>query len=175
MKGKYLPLAVALILIGGGVGLRLLPHPANFAPITAIAIFGGAVLPRRLGVWVPLAAMMISDLVIGFYDVMPVTWLCFALIAAGSSYWLQKRTLMRGVAMTLAASLFFFVVTNFAVWVGSGMYPHGWAGLVDCYAMALPFFRATLASDLMYTAGLFGLYAAASRLVGYNFVAEPSI
>lgn len=160
MKGKY-SLLIALSLVIGAVGLRLLPHPANFAPMAAIAIFGGAVLPRRLAVWVPLTAMAISDLIIGFYDIMPVVWACFALIAVGSNYLLQKRTFRRGLAITLAASLFFFVVTNFAVWAASGMYAHTWSGLVQCYAMALPFFRATLLSDLLYTGTLFGVHAVA--------------
>ncbi|HEY4160793.1 MAG TPA: DUF6580 family putative transport protein [Candidatus Saccharimonadales bacterium] len=155
-------LGVALSLIAVGVSLRLLPHPANFAPITAIAIFGGAVLPRRLAVWVPLAAMMVSDLFLGFYDIIWVTWGCYLLIALVSSRWLRKPTLLRGAALTLSASLFFFIVTNFAVWAWSGMYAHTWHGFIQCYAMALPFFRDTLASDLFYTAALFGLYMPAN-------------
>lgn len=164
MKGK-LGLLIALSLVIGAVGLRLLPHPANFAPMAAIAIFGGAVLPRRLAVWVPLAAMAISDLIIGFYDIMPVVWVCFALIAIGSNYLLQKLTFMRGLAVTLAASLFFFVTTNFAVWTASGMYAHTWNGIVQCYALALPFFRNTLLSDLLYTGGLFGTFGVANLLI----------
>jgi hypothetical protein len=164
MKLERLHIAVALGLIAAAVGLRLLPHPANFAPVAAVAIFGGAVLPVRAAVAVPLAAMMLSDAVIGFYDVMPITWVCYVLIALASSLWLRgsngwsRRGLMRGAAVTLGASVFFFVATNFAVWVASGMYTHTWAGFVQCYYMALPFFRNTLASDLVYTAGLFGVF-----------------
>ncbi len=159
MKDKHLQTSVAILLIAIGVSLRLLPHPANVAPIAAIAIFGGAVLPRRAAVWVPLGAMIASDLVIGFYDMMFVTWACYALIALASSYWFRKPTILKGVALTLSSSLFFFVVTNFAVWVSSGMYAHSWSGFISCYTMALPFFRNTLASDLFYTATLFGVFA----------------
>jgi hypothetical protein len=168
MKGKYLQLAVALVLIGGAVWLRLLPHPANFAPIAAIAIFGGAILPRRLGVWIPLAAMVVSDLFIGFYDIMPVTWACYAVVALVSGRWLRKPNIPKGVGLTLSASLFFFVVTNFAVWMTSGMYAHTWNGIVQCYAMALPFFRNTLLSDMFYTAILFGVFALATAGVHYK-------
>ena len=162
MKLERLQIVVALALIAVAAGLRLLPHPANFAPVAAVAIFGGAVLPRRAAVWVPLAAMMLSDAVIGFYDIMPVTWVCYMLIALASSLWLgSRRSLPRGISLTLGASVFFFVVTNFAVWIASGMYAHTWSGLAQCYYMALPFFRGTITSDLFYTASLFGLFALA--------------
>ncbi len=165
MKADRLQLAIALTLIAIGVTLRLLPHPANFAPIAAIALFGGAVLPRRLAPWVPLGAMVVSDLFIGFYDVMPVTWACYLLIALAGSRWLRRPTLAKGAAVTLSASLFFFVVTNFAVWAASDMYAHTWAGLAQCYYMALPFFRGTVSSDVVYTAALFGVYGFALMVV----------
>ena len=164
IKKSTLNLAVATALIGLAVGLRLLPHPANFAPVAAVAIFGGAILPRRLAIWVPLLAMAASDLVIGFYNTMPVTWGCYALIALASSYWLKKPSVLRGTSLTMSASLFFFVVTNFSVWLWSSMYTHTWSGLILCYSLALPFFRNTALSDIIYTAALFGTYALAIKL-----------
>jgi uncharacterized protein DUF6580 len=161
VKADRFQLAIALSLITIGVSLRLLPHPANFAPIAAIAIFGGAVLPRRTAVLVPLGAMMLSDLVIGFYSTMWVTWACYLVIALAASHWLRRPALLKGAMLALASSLFFFVATNFAVWVWSGMYAHSWHGFTQCYIMALPFFRNTLASDLFYTAVLFGTYSLA--------------
>lgn len=167
MKGKTALVAVALILLG--VGVRLLPHPANFAPIGALAIFGGAVLPRRFGVWVPVAAVMLSDMVIGFYDIMPVVWGCYAVIAVVSGRWLHRNlTVLRGATFSLAASLFFFVVTNFAVWITSGMYTHSISGFAQCYAAALPFFRNTVLGDLLYTGALFGAYVLAERAMNRN-------
>lgn len=174
MKAERLRLAAALALIALGVTLRLLPHPANFAPIAAIAIFGGAVLPRRIAVWVPLGAMVASDVFIGFYSMMPVTWACYVLIALASSHWLRWPSLARGAALTLASSLFFFVVTNFAVWLTSGMYTHTWAGLAHCYVMALPFFRNTAASDLVYTAALFGVFVLINSIARNKF-GEPKL
>lgn len=164
MKAERLQLAAALVLVVLGVALRLLPHPANFAPIAAVAIFGGAVLPRRIAVWVPLTAMVVSDLFIGFYGMMPITWGCYLLIAAAGSQWLRRPNLFRGATLALASSLFFFAVTNFAVWLTSGMYAHTWAGFVHCYVMALPFFRNTAASDLLYVVTLFTIYAFVGRV-----------
>ena len=163
MKDKHFQFAVALGLITLAVSLRLLPHPANFAPVAAIAIFGGSVLPRKVAVWVPLAAMIISDTIIGFYSMMPVTWACYMLIALASSIWLRKPNLLRGVVLTISSSLFFFVATNFMVWLTSGIYARTWNGFVGCYVMALPFFRNTAASDILYTAVLFSLFALATR------------
>ncbi len=161
MNEKRFSIGLAILLIALGVSLRIVPHPANFAPVTAIAIFGGAVLPRKLAIWVPVAAMMVSDAVIGFYSMMPVIWACYALIALASSLLLGRGRgrVVRGSALTLGSSLFFFIVTNFAVWVMSGMYNHTWAGLVQCYTLAIPFFRGTVASDIVYTAALFGVFA----------------
>ena len=161
-KTSKLNLAVAGALIIIGVSLRLLPHPANFAPITAIALFGGAVLPRRYGLWVPLAAMVVSDWFIGFHSLILVTWGCYLLIALAASRWMNN--LRNGVLLILGSSVFFFSVTNFAVWATSGMYARTWSGLIECYTLALPFFRNSLLSDVFYTAVLFGAFALATRL-----------
>lgn len=163
MNQKTLNVTIAVALITMAVALRLLPHPANFAPVAAVAIFGGAILPRRLAIWVPLMAMMVSDVVIGLHNLVPVTWGCYALIALASSSFLKKPTLLRGFSLTISSSLFFFVVTNFAVWLWGDMYARSWAGLTRCFEMALPFFRNTALSDLVYTAALFAAYNLAIR------------
>src|ERR1039458_8930858 len=153
--------------------MRLLPHPANFAPVTAIALFGGATLPRRYAVLAPLLAMMLSDTLIGWYSLMPITWACYALIALASSVWLRGRGLGRGITLTAGSSVFFFAVTNFAVWVGGGLYPRTLAGLERCFMMALPFFRNTALSDMIYTAGLFSLYLLATRIATRLLRTQP--
>lgn len=160
---KRLNIAIAICLIGVAAGLRLLPHSANFAPVAAVAIFSGAVLPRRWAIWAPVAAMAIADSFIGFYNTILVTWACYGLIALASSYVMKKPNLRRGLGLTISGSLFFFFVTNFATWAWSGMYAHTTAGLVQCYQMALPFFRNTALSDLIYTGALFGIYALATQ------------
>jgi hypothetical protein len=173
-SGERQAAVIACLLVLMAVGARLLPHPANFAPVMAVALFGGAVLPRRLAVTVPVAAMLLSDLIIGFYDyrVMVVVWGCYAVIALAGSRWLHRSSIVRGALLTISASLFFFLVTNFAVWLSSGMYAHSWRGLADCYILALPFFRNTFLSDLLYVTVLFGLYAA-GRIVIDRLLVHP--
>jgi uncharacterized membrane protein len=164
MKLRTINLLIAACLIGLAILLRVLPHPANFAPIAAVAIFGGAILPKRFALSVPLAAMMASDLIIGLHSLVLVTWGCFALIALAANRWLKNGNIATGVLLTISGSVFFFVVTNFAVWVNSGMYAHNWSGLVRCYTLALPFFRNTFLGDAIYTGSLFLVYALATRL-----------
>lgn len=159
---KTVNLGIALTLITLAVILRILPHPANFAPVAAVAIFGGAVLPKRLAVWTPVAAMVVSDMVIGLHNLVAVTWGCYALIALASSYWMKKPGFRHGLSLTVGSSVFFFGVTNFAVWLWGNMYAHSLNGLAQCFTLALPFFRNTALSDLVYTGALFGVYGLAA-------------
>ena len=152
-------MVVLLILLAAAS--RLLPHPPNFAPIAAIGLFAGATLDRRVAWLVPLAALLLSDLVIGFYHPMSMLWnyLGFAAcLLLGSGLLARTRSFGRIAGATLASSVAFFALSNFGMWA-SGYYPRTAAGLVACYTAALPFFRNTLASDVLYTGALFGCYA----------------
>ncbi len=163
VKTERTGVAIALTLVVIGVLLRAMPHPANFAPMAAIAIFGGALLPKYWGIGVPVAAMVVSDMFIGLHDLILVTWGCYALIAIISRLGLKKLELGRGVLVTLSSSILFFVVTNFAVWAEGRLYVRTLSGLSEAYAMALPFFRNTLMGDVFYTGLLFGLYFLANK------------
>ena len=137
---------------------RLIPHPPNFAPIGALALFGGAQFAdRRLAFLVPLTAMLLSDLCIGFYSHMEWVYGSFALITC-MGLWLRSRRTAWGIAgASLAASTLFFLITNFGVWMNSTTtYTQGLAGLVSCYVAALPFFGNTLLGDGFYCLVLFG-------------------
>lgn len=153
-------LALALIVIG--VILRIVPHTANFAPVGAIALFAGAILAWRIALWLPLGIMVISDLVIGLHPLIGFTWGAFALITLLGGALKKSSNWLRVPLGALASSLIFFVISNLGVWAEGKLYPHTWQGLSDCFIMALPFFRATLASDLLFSALFFGLYAAIS-------------
>jgi hypothetical protein len=85
---------------------------------------------------------------------------------------MAKPKLLKGIALTFSASLFFFVVTNFGVWLFSGMYAHTLSGLSYCYAMALPFFRNTALSDMFYTASLFAVYALALKVTNKYLILQ---
>lgn len=159
---QYALFATALVCIG--TLPRFLPHPPNFAPVAAAALFGGAYLPKRLSVVVPLAVMVLSDAVIGFHNLVLFTWGSMALSSL-LGWWIRRQVSLRRVlAATLAASAQFFLITNFGVWA-VGAYARDFSGLVASYLAGLPFLRNTVAGDLFYTAALFGAYALARRFM----------
>ena len=150
-------LAVVVGMILAAAAARLLPHPPNFTPIAAIALFGGAQFGNRgLGFIVPLAAMFLGDLLIGFHALMPFVYGSFALTVCLGMWLRQNQTIARTVLAALAGSILFFAITNFAVWAKLGSYPATGAGLMACYVAAIPYFQNTVLGDLFYTAVLFG-------------------
>lgn len=157
---------IAVILVAFGVALRFIPHVPNFAPIGALALFGGAMMGRRFAIWLPLSAIIISDIFIGFYQGILFTWLSFAAIAAFAML-LKKKNFTQKVALGApVAAIIFYLVSNFGVWLTSGMYSLTFAGFINCYVQALPFFRATLLSDLLFSAVFFGAYELAVQVAG---------
>src|SRR5262245_36955428 len=159
--GFMIELPIAAGLVALDVAARLLPHAPNFTPIAASAVFAGTILrSRALALAVPLAAMLVSDCVLGGYDwrVTAVVYAALMLPALLAVAARRFRASSAIVPVVLSSSLIFFVTTNFAVWAWSGMYPPTLSGLVHCYVAALPFFQNTLCGDLFWTALLFGTW-----------------
>jgi len=151
------------LLVVLGVVCRVVPHPANFAPIGAIALFAGATYrDRRAAIAMPLVAMFIGDLFIGLHSLMPLIYATYALIAVlGTLLREHRHSALHIAGGATAGATIFYVLTNFAVWLD--MYPRTLDGFVACYVNAIPFFGRTLASDVMFTAFFFGIYALAER------------
>jgi hypothetical protein len=139
---------------------RLLPHPANFTPLAAMALAGGVYLDKRSALLVPLAALFASDLFLGFHDTVLFVYGSFALIGILGLWLRSHKTVLPVVGATLAGSAVFFIVTNFGVWLTGGgwNYPKTLQGLVECYVMAIPFLRNTVLGDLVYVGLLFGMF-----------------
>jgi len=157
-------LALALIVLAAA--LRIAPHPWNFTPVGAMALFSGALLKdRRLAFLFPLLILFLGDIFIGFHKLIPIVYASF-LINVAIGLWLRdRRTISRISLATLAGAIQFFLITNFAVWQFLSGYPHTASGLVACYAAGIPFFWNTLAGDAVYAALLFGAYALAERFL----------
>ena len=157
-----------LSAILAATALRLVPHPPNFTPIGAMALFSGAYFGRRtivLAFAAPLAAMLLSDAILGFYSGFWITYLAVATIVLLGSLALTSRSVLRIGLAAVAGSIMFFLVSNFGTWALSGMYAHTFAGLAACYVAAIPFFQNTVAGDLFYATLLFGGFSLAERLV----------
>src|SRR5262249_15142874 len=134
-------LTLAMGLVGLDIVARLAPHAPNVTPIAASALFAGMVLrSRALALAVPLAAMLVSDLLVGAYDwrIMSVVYAALALPALLGMWGRAWRPVVVLAPLVLSSSLVFFATTNFAVWAFSGMYAHDLHGLVHCYVAALP-------------------------------------
>ncbi len=158
MSKKNLALIVGIIILAAAS--RLVKHPMNFTPVGAMALFGGWYFTKKYYVIIPLLVMFLSDMFIGFYDwrLTAVVYLGMALMF-GIGWLLKKKASWRRVVIgSLTGSVIFFLITNFAVWALYSWYPHTWAGLANCFAMALPFFKNSLAGDLFYGVALFSVY-----------------
>lgn len=167
---------VAIMIILAALS-RLLPHPDNFTPITGMALFGAAHFTKKYwAVLIPLAAMWVSDLVLNnvvyanlypeYYNGMVLVgdyWVygSILLIAFIGMRFLKNVKILPLIGVSLVSSVLFFLLTNFGTWMsawGMTTYPRGFAGLLECYAAGIPFFRSTLLGDLFYVAVLFGAY-----------------
>ncbi|MCS7045092.1 MAG: hypothetical protein NZO58_01920 [Gemmataceae bacterium] len=157
-------------LVLSAVLARLIPHPPNFTPIGALALFSGAVYAdRRLAFLLPLAALFVSDVCLGLHVLIPVVYASFMVNVLLGRWLRSRRTILSTAAVTVAGSFQFFLVTNFACWLL--WYPHTWAGLTACYVAAIPFFHNTLLGDAVFAVALFGALAIAER--GFPSVREP--
>jgi len=144
---------------------EILPFPPNFAPIGALALFSGVYLKKKYALIIPLAAMVVSDLFIGWHNLVLFTWGSFALIGVIGWMVRKKKNIITVIGGSLAGSILFFLVTNFAVWAFTPLYTKAASGLVQCFILAIPFFRNTVLGDLFYVGVLFGIYECVAFLI----------
>lgn len=174
------PSSIAGILLFLAAMSRLIPHPPNFAPMTAMAVFAGWTFPSVGSAALTICATMLtSDIGLSllhndwgylFHGMLPIVYGTFVLIMLiARRFAIARQSFLRGVVSVLAGSAIFFVVTNFFVWLLGTMYPHSLEGLMTCYMMALPFYhsnglapfelvRNAVVGDVVYATILFGFY-----------------
>lgn len=173
LSGRSKSMTLNTKLAGGVVSLicflvasRVIPHPPNFTPVLAVAVFA-PYFARDIWVAIalPLVAMVLADLIIGLHSSM--LWVYGAVAASVALSHLVRKAgpkLVRIGGMALASSGLFFVVTNFGVWLGNGFYPQTAEGLITCYIAALPFFGNTLAGTAIFC----GLFYGVMRMAGQH-------
>jgi len=169
MKKRLLILSGLLLLAAIS---RMIPHPYNFAPIGAMSLFGAAYFSnKKLAFILPLLAFFVSDLLVnnilyadyytGFVLISPgFYWTYGAMIAivfAGILI-LKKINIQRVIGGAISASVLFFIISNFGVWLTSPAYDISLQGFIACYTMAIPFFHMSVVGDLFYCGVLFGLF-----------------
>jgi hypothetical protein len=174
MKKINSEIIFVVVLISVATFSRLIPHPWNFTALGAVALLSGHLLKRQyLGLVVALLSLVISDLVLGFHNL--IAWVYIPLlmsvalgyfIRSGHSIgenntalnYFKSSVLLRNLSLVFSSSFLFFIVSNFGVWIQGTFYAKSFSGLVECYIMALPFLKNQLAGDLIYSVVLFGAY-----------------
>ncbi len=167
LKSSFSYLVILAVLIALGVAGRLLPHPPNFTPMAAIALFAGFIFIKRyMAVVAVISTMLLCDyFAFGSLSVswfgsksMFVVYLALLFPIVFKNFLQKKLGVLRIFGAALASSSVFFLATNFAVWAFSPMYEKTFEGLVLCYTMAIPFFQNTVAGDLIWSGVIFGTY-----------------
>lgn len=149
------------VMILAAAFTRLIPHPPNFTAVGAIALFGGAYFTeKKYAFIIPMLAMLLSDLIIGFHNGMLSVYVSFVLIVGIGIVLSRNIKLKNVVTASLLSSVLFFVLTNFQMWIQGTLYAKNISGLIACYVAAIPFFHHTVLGDLFFVGILFGLFAA---------------
>ncbi len=163
MKQKNIIFAVLLVLLA--VLGRVVSHPLNFTPLLAVGLFAGSRLrPMSLAMAIVLVSMLVSDTLLGWHSTMPYTYGSMILITWGSTFFNQGSWWKQIGLSSLGAAVIFWVATNFGVWHMEGIYSQDLQGLQNCYVAAIPFFKNTLTSTLVYLGALRGFEQLASRV-----------
>jgi hypothetical protein len=157
---------LAFLFLAVALAVRFLPHTFHFTPVGAALLFFGAKQDRKW-MWLPVLAFAASDVAldvfvyhypVGWETIASASWYVMAMLIGG----LLKKDggkfkLGHIAGASLAGSVSFFIISNFATWAAYNMYPHNLAGLGACYVAAIPFFTPTLSSDMLYTIAFFGV------------------
>jgi hypothetical protein len=167
-------LLMAFLSLGGIMG-RLLPHEPNATPTAALGLVAGAALGLRMAIFVPIVLLLVTDYYLGTYEplVMVSVYACLSLPSYVGAKWLSERRKPATIAICAAAnSAVFFVVTNLAVWASGDWYERNFAGLIACYAAAIPFLRNMLTADLVWSGVLFAGVMIVESLAAQRSAAE---
>ena len=164
---------IILLTIIAGITTRFMDFlPANFSAIGAIALFGGAYFSNRvLGLFLPLAVLLASDIALAamgetaLYAAQPFVYGGFLLIGVLGFALRKNRHVLKIAGGSLGGSVVFYLLSNFGVWLTSGMYAKSLFGLLSCYTAAIPFFKYTLAGDFVFNAIFFG----AAYLISHRY------
>jgi len=156
-------LAYLFLAFAVAVHARFLPLPFSFAPVTAALLYFGARRPRH-EMWVPVAALAAAGIYLSrsYYGYavsadLLITWAWYAGMVLLGGMLAKQASALRIGAASLAGSVSFFLLSNFAVWAVWSMYPKTASGLATCYVAGLPFFRNAVVSDLFFAAAFFGI------------------
>ena len=167
MTNRTFATVIALVLVAAAAASRIVPHPWNFTPMIACALFGGARLKHTWTAGLAtLGCLALGDLALDAFPYAGMGWVYATMLVIVLVGRLLRSHPSAGATLAgaLGAGALFFVVTNFGVWASSGLYEHTAAGLAQCFSAGIPFYRNQVLGDLIFTGAFFGLHALAMRL-----------
>ena len=153
LQKEILPISLILLLAFS----RLMPHPPNFTPIIAGAIFMPFMVQRSFGIVMPLVIMLVSDLIIGLHGLIFWTYGSLGLITFLSYQYIKKK-FISVLKVASVSPIIFFLLTNFGVWLTSTAYSPDLAGLINSYILALPFLANSLISTILFSSCFYAIY-----------------
>jgi hypothetical protein len=155
---RYLRLSLIVIfLVVIAVVTRLSDHTPNVSPLTAVALTAGYFLPLPIALATPILASVLADITLGFAGLLTTAsiYLSYVLAVLLGRYLRPILKPLSGLGLALLAAVIFYLLTNFAVWLESGLYPRTAEGLLQSYYFALPFFRMSLLGDVAWSSVFF--------------------
>ena len=179
---KKIALIIALIAIA--VSWRIINHSYMIAPnfelVTVVTVIAAIVLGFKAALIVPFASMAVSDLIIGNTSIFIFTWSAFLIIGLGAILLAKlnqksKTQILCSIGFAIFSSFFFFALTNFGVWV-QGWYPATWSGLVECFTLAIPFYRTMLIGNIIMVPAAVAAYQfVKNRQAAKSLVVNPLV
>lgn len=169
MKNKNLIILLIIVLVT--VAFRMLPHLPNFVPFGAAALLLGSQFSnKKLALGILLGALLSGDLLLqmnywagnseftGFHATMPFVYFSFFLYLVLGNLVKGEMIIPKSLGIAVIGSALFFIITNFGVWATGALYTKDFSGLMNCYTMAIPFYKTTFTSDILYTFTFFTVY-----------------
>ncbi|MDG5768126.1 hypothetical protein QA596_11695 [Balneolales bacterium ANBcel1] len=160
---KYRVVALSILIVAA-IALRFFPHPPNFTPVAALALFSGVFFRDRFWAFAaPICVMLITDLFLGWHNTILFVYGSFAIMVWFGRAIRSRVSIGYVAGGGMAGAVTFFIITNFGVWFTGSMYPKTWEGLAAAYIAAIPFFHYMIFSTLFYSAVFFGVFLLAER------------
>jgi hypothetical protein len=164
-------LIILLIIITVTLVFRLLPHLPNFVPFGAAALLlGSQFTNKKMALGILFGALFLGDFLLqidfwtgksefsGFHATMPFVYFSFFLYLVLGKFINGKMMIPKSLGVAVIGSVLFFIITNFGVWATGALYTKNFEGLISCYTLAIPFYKTTLISDLIYTFAFFSVH-----------------
>ena len=160
LKKEIFPIGLILILALS----RLMPHPDNFTPIIALAIMSSYFFRNvNFSYAIMLFSMLLADFFIGFYSYMLFVYVSLFLIVLIFFKISKKMNYKNLFIFSFFGSAIFFLISNFGVWLVGNLYERNINGLIECYFMAIPFFKNTIISTLIFSYSSLIIYKTSNK------------